>query len=136
MHKQVEVQTQISQGDVVPGPGEDLLTMVIGPEHPGRTRAVGQDIGLRIGMQGFDEKKRKSHNKESVHKLQATLDHAMLQLAELQAKVEMQERRNQVPNDVSVGGQNNGFGSTSALDALKVTVCICIAVSSRNNKKY
>ncbi|KAL4584034.1 hypothetical protein LXL04_008624 [Taraxacum kok-saghyz] len=82
VNKMVEVQAQISKGDVVPGPGEDLLTMVIGPEHPGRTRAVGHDVGLRIGMQGTEKKKRKTfHDKESeaISYLKATLDIGILQ---------------------------------------------------------
>ncbi|CAH1421539.1 unnamed protein product [Lactuca virosa] len=48
---QIDVQKEISKGDLLSGPGEDLLTMAIGPEHPRRTRAVGHDIGLRKGMQ-------------------------------------------------------------------------------------
>nr|KAJ0215489.1 hypothetical protein LSAT_V11C300152820 [Lactuca sativa] len=39
--------TQISEGDLVLGPGEDLLTTVIGPEYSGRTMAVGHDQGSR-----------------------------------------------------------------------------------------
>ncbi|CAI9289875.1 unnamed protein product [Lactuca saligna] len=48
--KLVDVQKEISEGDLLLGPGEDLLTKTIGPEHPGRTRVVGHDIGLRNGM--------------------------------------------------------------------------------------
>nr|KAJ0207386.1 hypothetical protein LSAT_V11C500228790 [Lactuca sativa] len=56
----VDVQTQISKGDLVLSPGEDLLTKVIGPEHPGRTRAVVHDVGLRKGMQGTNKKRGKN----------------------------------------------------------------------------
>ncbi|CAH1413652.1 unnamed protein product [Lactuca virosa] len=31
--KLIDVQKEISSGDLLPGPGEDLLTMAIGPEH-------------------------------------------------------------------------------------------------------
>ncbi|CAH1433785.1 unnamed protein product [Lactuca virosa] len=61
---QIDVQKEISKGDLLPGPGEDLLTMAIGPEHPGRTRAVGHDIGLRKGMQGLDKKRGKPLTKK------------------------------------------------------------------------
>lgn len=102
----------------MPGPGEDLLTMVIGPEHPGRTRAVGEDVGLRKGMHGIDKKKRKNHDKEALSKIQATLDQTMSTLAELQEKVAMQESRSQVLNDVCSGVKKNNYGSSSTLDAL------------------
>ncbi|CAI9270207.1 unnamed protein product [Lactuca saligna] len=45
VEKLVDVQAKISKGDLVLTPREDLLTNVIGPEHPGRIRAVGHDIG-------------------------------------------------------------------------------------------
>ena len=105
----------------MPGPGEDLLTMVIGPEHPGRTRAVGYDVGLRIGMKGIENKKRKTaHSKESeaIASLKATLDIAMSQLETVNAKLAMQESMNQVPNDICLGVQKTSCGSTSAMDAL------------------
>ncbi|CAI9260258.1 unnamed protein product [Lactuca saligna] len=58
--KLIDVQKEISEGDLLLGPGEDLLSKAIGSEHPGRTRAVGHDIGLRKGMQGLDKKKEES----------------------------------------------------------------------------
>nr|KAJ0211205.1 hypothetical protein LSAT_V11C400196840 [Lactuca sativa] len=66
----VDVQTQISKGDLVLSPGEDLFTKVIGPDHPGHTRAVGHDVGSRKGMQGTDKKKMKKHENETIEKLQ------------------------------------------------------------------
>ncbi|CAH1433786.1 unnamed protein product [Lactuca virosa] len=116
--KLIDVQKEIFKGDLLPGPGEDLLTMAIGPEHPGRTRAVGHDIGLRKGMQGLDIKKRKARDKEAVSNMQVQLDQVMTELAELRTKFAMQESRNQVPNNVCFGVQNNSSGSTSRLDAL------------------
>nr|KAJ0224537.1 hypothetical protein LSAT_V11C100047740 [Lactuca sativa] len=113
-----DVQKEISNGDLLPGPGEDLLTMAIGLEHPGRIRAVGHDIGLRKGMQGLDKKKRKSVDKELVSKMQVQLDETVTQLAELRTLFAMQGSRNQVPNNVCFGVQNNRFGSTSTLDGL------------------
>ena len=95
-----------------------MLTKAIGPEHPGRTRAVGHDIGLRKGMQGLDKKKWKVVDKEVVSKMQAQLDETKTQLAELRAMLAKQESRNQVPNNVCFGVQNNSSGSTSTLDAL------------------
>nr|KAJ0223770.1 hypothetical protein LSAT_V11C200069380 [Lactuca sativa] len=97
--KLIDVQKEISEGDLLLGPVEDLLTKAIGPEHPGRTRAVGHDIGLRKGMQGLDKKKRKFVDKEVVSKMQAQLDETKTQLAELRAMLAKQESRNQVPNN-------------------------------------
>ncbi|CAH1439448.1 unnamed protein product [Lactuca virosa] len=62
--KLIHVQKEISNSDLLPGPGEDFLTLAIGLEHPGRTRAVGHDIGLRKGMQGL-EKKEESRGQRS-----------------------------------------------------------------------
>ncbi|CAH1418483.1 unnamed protein product [Lactuca virosa] len=59
----IEKDTQLSHGDWFPGPGADVLTEVLGPEHPGRTRAVGHNVGLRQSMPRVDKKKRKSHDK-------------------------------------------------------------------------
>ncbi|CAI9276142.1 unnamed protein product [Lactuca saligna] len=116
--KLIDVQKEISNGDLLPGPGEDLLTMAIGPEHPGRTRAVGHDIGLRKGMQGLDKKKRKVVDKELVSKMQVQLDETVTQLAELRTLFAMQGSRNQVPNNVCFDVQNNRSSSTSTLDGL------------------
>nr|KAJ0197026.1 hypothetical protein LSAT_V11C700381020 [Lactuca sativa] len=55
----IDVRKEISKGDLLPGPGEDLLTMTIGPQHPCRTRAVGHDIDLTKGMQGLEKKRGK-----------------------------------------------------------------------------
>nr|KAJ0228633.1 hypothetical protein LSAT_V11C100040270 [Lactuca sativa] len=55
--------TQLSHGDWFPGPEADVLTEVLGPEHPGRTRSVGHNVGLRQSMPMIDKKKRKSHDK-------------------------------------------------------------------------
>ncbi|CAI9270147.1 unnamed protein product [Lactuca saligna] len=115
----IDVQKEISNGDLLLGPGEDFLTMAIAPEHPGHTRAVGHDIGLRKGMQGLDKKKkRKVVDKEVVSKMQVQLDEAMTELAELRTLFAMQKSRNQVPNNVCFSVQNNRSGSTSTLDAL------------------
>ena len=118
----------------MPGPGEDLLTMVIGPEHPGRTRAVGHDVGLRIGMQGPEKKKRKTfHDKESeaISSLKATLDIAMSQLAEVNAKLAMQDLSNQVPSDCGSKSTMDALDPIKVLLLLKllvVLVSICIGL--------
>ena len=101
----------------MPGPGEDLLTLVIGPEHPGRTRAVGHDVGLRKGMPGVGQKKRKTHENDTVSKLQATLAIAMAEIAEIKARDVMRDSRNHVLNDVSLGVPNTSCGPTTTVDA-------------------
>ncbi|KAI3510158.1 hypothetical protein L1887_25689 [Cichorium endivia] len=62
----IEKDTRLSQGDWVPGPREDVLTEVLGAEHPGRTRGVGHIVGLRQSMPGVDKKKRKSYDKSNL----------------------------------------------------------------------
>ncbi|CAI9276367.1 unnamed protein product [Lactuca saligna] len=99
MTKLAEVESQISQGDWVPKPGEDSLTAVLGREHPGRTRAVGHTVGLRKAMQGNDKKKRKMHVKESMNEMRATIDDLTKQVAEVKAM--MQESNKQVVDNVS-----------------------------------
>ena len=70
-------------------PGEDLFTKVIGPDHPGHTRAVGHDVGSRKGMQGTDKKKMKKHENETIEKLQVAIDLMGYQLAKLQAHFDL-----------------------------------------------
>ncbi|CAH1413653.1 unnamed protein product [Lactuca virosa] len=69
-------------------------------------------------MQGIEKKKRKAVDKEVVSKMQVQLDEAVTQLAELRTLFAMQGSRNQVPNNVCFGVQNNSSGSTSTSDAL------------------
>ena len=45
---------------LVLGPGEDVLIVVIGPEHQGRTRAIGHKVGLKEGIPGVLRKKKRT----------------------------------------------------------------------------
>ena len=56
----------------------DPLAAVLGPEHPGRTRGVGHNVGLRVGL-GLENKRRKHNPKEKdcheqINKLQQQVD--------------------------------------------------------------
>ncbi|KAJ9556465.1 hypothetical protein OSB04_011079 [Centaurea solstitialis] len=62
----IEKDNQVSEGLWVPGPGEDVLTAVLGPEHPGRTRGVGHTIGLKQTIAGISGRKRKSRISEDI----------------------------------------------------------------------
>ena len=46
--------------------GVDPLIKVFGPEHGGRTRGVGCDIGYNKGVEGYVRKKRTSVDKEEI----------------------------------------------------------------------
>nr|KAJ0214647.1 hypothetical protein LSAT_V11C400186960 [Lactuca sativa] len=86
----IEKDTQLSHGDWFPGPGEDVLTEVLGPEHPGRTRAVGHNVGLRQSMPRVDKKKRKSHDKNTFEDMKEKMRievEAMME-AKMEAKIE------------------------------------------------
>lgn len=115
---QIEKDTQATQGTWIPEPGEDPLIAVLGPEHPGRTRGVGHTVGLRKGLVGLANKKRKSRdrkeledlvqevhaqtftefkekqkqNEESQRLREAKLEEREAKLLEAQAKFEEQQR--------------------------------------------
>ena len=73
--------------------GDDPLVVVLGPEHPGRTRSVGHNVGLRIGL-GQGHKKRKQKEKAN---LEAEISKAVcLELQQRQSEWEegrKQDRR-------------------------------------------
>ncbi|KAJ9536260.1 hypothetical protein OSB04_un000560 [Centaurea solstitialis] len=70
---EIEKDKRFSQGDWDPGVAIDPLEAVLGPEHPGRTRGVGHNVGLRVGL-GLENKRRKLLKKENkeerIHKLE------------------------------------------------------------------
>ncbi|KAJ9542611.1 hypothetical protein OSB04_029117 [Centaurea solstitialis] len=60
----IEKDKRFSQGDWDPGVAIDPLEVVLGPEHPGRTRGVGHNVGLRVGL-GLENKRRELAKKEN-----------------------------------------------------------------------
>ncbi|KAJ9552586.1 hypothetical protein OSB04_016631 [Centaurea solstitialis] len=88
--KLIQKDRQISQGDGDLELGDDPLVAVLGPEHPGRTRGVGHNVGLRVGL-GLGDKKRKQKEKAN---LEEEITKAV-RLAMQQKESEWEERREQ-----------------------------------------
>ncbi|KAI3745844.1 hypothetical protein L6452_08255 [Arctium lappa] len=63
----IEKDKQFSQGDWDPEVAVDPLAAVLGPKHPGRTRGVGHNVGLRVGL-GLGNKRRRRNKKYAVIK--------------------------------------------------------------------
>ncbi|KAI3768402.1 hypothetical protein L2E82_19060 [Cichorium intybus] len=119
----VDVEAQISQGDWVPGPGEDSLTAVLGREHPGWTRGVGHTVGVRKAMLGFDQNKKKMQDKEAMDEMRAKMENMTNRMEDMTNQITLlktmiQESRKQVDVNVSSEVQNGSRDSTSALDSI------------------
>ncbi|CAH1417330.1 unnamed protein product [Lactuca virosa] len=117
----IEKDTQLSHGDWFPGPGADVLTEVLGPEHPGRTRAVGHNVGLRQSMPRVDKKKGKSHDKYNLEdikeKMKIEVEVEAMMEAKMEAKIEemnaqMEEMKTYMQQFLS---KNEGIHITSPL---------------------
>lgn len=126
----MDVEAQISQGDWVPGPGEDSLTAVLGREHPGRTRGVGHTVGVRKAMLGFDQNKKKMQDKEAMDEMRAKMENMTNRMEDMTNQITLlktmiQESRKQVDVNVSSEVQNGSRDSTSALDSIMVFVYTC-----------
>lgn len=60
----------MSQGTIESQAGVDPLIMVLGPEHGGRTRGVGGDIGYKKGIEGYVRKKRTFKQRQDSEEIQ------------------------------------------------------------------
>ncbi|GKC67063.1 ulp1 protease family, C-terminal catalytic domain-containing protein, partial [Tanacetum coccineum] len=63
-NKLVQAASELSQSSNESKSGVDPLIMVLGPEHGGRTRGVGCDIGYKKGVEGYVRKKRTSEQRK------------------------------------------------------------------------
>nr|GEU99007.1 ulp1 protease family, C-terminal catalytic domain-containing protein [Tanacetum cinerariifolium] len=63
-NKLVQAASELSQSSNEPKSRVDPLIMVLGPEHGGRTRGVGCDIGYKKGVEGYVKKKRTSEQRK------------------------------------------------------------------------
>nr|GFB67625.1 COP8-like protein [Tanacetum cinerariifolium] len=62
--KLAQAASELSQSSNESKSGVDPLIMVLGPEHGGRTRGVGCDIGYKKGVEGYVRKKRTSKQRK------------------------------------------------------------------------
>ncbi|GKE78406.1 hypothetical protein Tco_1544526, partial [Tanacetum coccineum] len=65
-NKLVKAASELSESSNESKSGVDPLIKVFGPEHEGRTRGVGCDIGYNKGVEGYVRKKRTSVDKEEI----------------------------------------------------------------------
>ncbi|GKC79366.1 ulp1 protease family, C-terminal catalytic domain-containing protein, partial [Tanacetum coccineum] len=62
---------QLSEGTIESKAGVDPLIMVMGPEHGGRTRGVGTNVGYKKGIKGYIRKKRTyQHRQEDYEEME------------------------------------------------------------------
>nr|GEZ13515.1 hypothetical protein [Tanacetum cinerariifolium] len=62
--KNVQAASELSQSSNEPKSEVDPLIMVLGPEHGGRTKGVGCDIGYKKGVEGYVRKKKTSKQRK------------------------------------------------------------------------
>ncbi|GJX74724.1 hypothetical protein Tco_0313319 [Tanacetum coccineum] len=65
----VQATRELAQGSNKSKAGVDPLILVLGPEHGGRTRGVGCDIGYKKGIEGYVRKKRTYEQRKDVEEI-------------------------------------------------------------------
>ncbi|GJT24709.1 hypothetical protein Tco_0894646 [Tanacetum coccineum] len=76
IRKLVDVDKKMAQGLISKEKGADPLIVVLGPEHGGRTRTVGNGIGFRKGIKGYKQSKRRN---QSTEEIEAIVDRKLAQ---------------------------------------------------------
>ncbi|CAI9282493.1 unnamed protein product [Lactuca saligna] len=87
LHVHVEKEKQVSQGDLEIRPGSDLLVEVLGPEHPGRMRAIGHNVGLKQSILGIKEKNRKKHEILDLKEMKAKQEEHAKSIADMEDNI-------------------------------------------------
>ncbi|GJT63701.1 hypothetical protein Tco_1015181 [Tanacetum coccineum] len=65
----VQATRELAQGSNESKTGVDPLILVLGPEHGGRTRGVGCDIGYKKGIEGYVRKKRTYEQRKDIEEI-------------------------------------------------------------------
>ncbi|CAH1426432.1 unnamed protein product [Lactuca virosa] len=124
----VEKEKQVSQGDLEIRPGSDLLVEVLGPEHPGRMRAIGYNVGLKQSILGIKEKNRKKHEILDLKEMKAKQEEHAKSIADMEDKIASLLREIAKNNDDTVTSPSpvvnkTSLESTPVVDALdKISV--------------
>nr|GEY50388.1 hypothetical protein [Tanacetum cinerariifolium] len=66
----------MAQGLIPNEKGADPLIMVLGPEHGGLTRMVGDGIGVRKGIKGYKQSKKRN---QSIEEIEEIVDRKLVQ---------------------------------------------------------
>ncbi|KAJ9558235.1 hypothetical protein OSB04_012849, partial [Centaurea solstitialis] len=91
-------------GDWDPKLGIDPLVAVLGPEHPGRTRGVGHNVGLRVGLRiehNMRKNKDNSNSKAEIVELRAQMERDRKEFEE-RSKLVRKEWEDQAENDATI----------------------------------
>nr|GEZ71121.1 hypothetical protein [Tanacetum cinerariifolium] len=102
-NKLVQAASELSQSSNESKSGVDPLIMVLGPEHDGRTKGVGCDIGYKKGVEGYMKEELKSSDfwLEMRAKLKAKLRNEIL------AEHNLSPREDDVPSSVELKSSLN-----------------------------
>ena len=125
----------MSQGSDESKAGVDPLILVLGPEHGGRTRGVGCDVGYKKGIEGYVRKRRTYQQREDIEEIKNQVRQEMKEelkssiweemRLELKAELrkEIQAERNEAisprQDDVPSSGQGRNDVS-STVNVIKV----------------
>nr|GEY98001.1 ulp1 protease family, C-terminal catalytic domain-containing protein [Tanacetum cinerariifolium] len=74
--KLVDVDKKMAQGLILKEKGADPLIVVLGPEHGGHTRTVGDGIGFRKGIKWYKQSKKRN---QSIEEIEAIVDRKLAQ---------------------------------------------------------
>ncbi|GJW60786.1 ulp1 protease family, C-terminal catalytic domain-containing protein [Tanacetum coccineum] len=73
----VQATRELAQASNESKAGVDPLIMVLGPEHGGRTRGVGCDIGYKKGIEGYVRKKRTYEQRKDIEEIRTEVRQQM-----------------------------------------------------------
>lgn len=99
---QVQKEKQVSQGDLEIRHGSDILIEVLGPEHPGRMRAVGYNVNLKQSILETKEKNRKKCDMLDLKEMKEKQEEQAKTIANMAEKITMLQREVGMNNDQTV----------------------------------
>lgn len=129
----------MAQGSDESKAGVDPLILVLGPEHGGRTRGVGCDVGYKKGIEGYVRKRRTYQQREDIEEIKNQVRQQMKEelkssefwdemRLELKAEVrkEMQSERNEgfSPRQDDVPSSGQGRNNVSSIINVAKVDCI------------
>ena len=134
LHLQVEKQNEVTQADSDIAPGSDLLVEVLGPEYPGRLRAMGYNAGLKQSIIGIKEKNRKQEVLVLKEMKDKQEDHSTL-IADMREEITMLRREMAGNRNIDVTSpvvNQTSIGPAPMADVLdNITVRILLGVTYR-----
>ncbi|GJT81278.1 ulp1 protease family, C-terminal catalytic domain-containing protein [Tanacetum coccineum] len=109
----VQATRELAQASNESKAGVDPLIMVLGPEHGGRTRGVGCDIGYKKGIEGYVRKKRTYEQQKDIEEIRTEVRQQMKE--ELKSSDFWDEMRAELKIDTFSPRREGNHSSTKSI---------------------